>query len=106
MHHVLVRHVGVGEDNIVDVVLADQVGELGLGPDRDPFGIELARQEWGIDAPCDVGDLRRRERDDVVLVAVSIDDVEVVEVAAGRARDQDLRPHVYELCIQTADRPS
>ena len=38
VHHVLVRHVGVGEDDLVDVVLADQVGELGLGADRDPSG--------------------------------------------------------------------
>ena len=66
VHHVLVRHVGVGEDDLVDVVLTDQVGELGLRVDRDPFRIEVAGEERGIDAARDVGDLRRGERDDLV----------------------------------------
>ena len=106
MHHVLVRHVGVREDDLVDVVLADQVGELGLRVDRNPLRVEVAGEERWIDAACDVRDLRRSERDDLVVVTPAIDDVEVVKVAAGGARDQNLRPHVYGLCIHPSDRGS
>ena len=89
VHHVLVGHVRVREDDLVHLVLADQVLELGLGADRDAVGVELAGEECRVDASRDVGDLRRSEGDDVVLVTAAVDDVEVVEVAAGRARDQN-----------------
>ena len=67
MHHVLVRDVRVGEDDLVDLVLAHELLELGLGQDRDPVRIELPCELGGIDAPVDVRDLGRRERDDLVL---------------------------------------
>ena len=64
-----------------------------------PVGIEVAGQLGGIDAAVDVRDLRRRERDDLVLLAAAVDEVEVVEVAAGGARNQHSGPrHVYGLC--------
>jgi hypothetical protein len=67
--------------------------------DRDPLRIEVTREERRIDASRDVGDLRRGESDDLVFLAASVHDVEVVEVAPGRTRYQDpLAPHVYELC--------
>ena len=52
---------------------------------------ELAGELRRIDAAVDVRDLRCRECDNVVLGATPIDDVEVVEVAAGRAGDQHPR---------------
>ena len=94
VQHVLVGHVRVREDDLVHLVLADQLLELRLRMDRNPVGVELAREERGIDTPRDVWDLRCREGHDLELLASAIDDVEVVEVAAGRARDQDPRPHV------------
>ena len=105
VHHVLVRDVRVGEDDLVDLVLADQVAELGLGPDRDPVRVEIAGEQGRVDAPVDVRDLRRREGNDLVLLAAPVDDVEVVEVAPGRACDQDAfsRSHVYRLCTYTSD---
>ena len=99
VHHVLVRHVRVREHDLVDLVLADQLGQLGLGPNRDPVRIEVTGEQRGIDATRDVRDLRRGEGDDVVFLAAPVDDVEVVEVAPGRTRNQDpLSPHVYEVC--------
>jgi hypothetical protein len=99
VHHVLVGHIRVGEDDLVDVVLADQVAELVLGVDRDSVGVELAGEERGIDAPRDVRDLRRSERDDLVVLVPAVDDVEVVEVAAGGACDQDsCALHEYGVC--------
>ena len=35
VHHVLVRHVRVGEDDVVDLMLADEFLERGLGQDRN-----------------------------------------------------------------------
>ena len=99
VHHVLVGHVGIGEDDLVDALVADQGGELVLRPDRDALRVEVACQLGGIDATVDVRDLRRRERDDLVLLTASVNEVEVVEVAAGGPRNHYSRPrHVYGLC--------
>jgi hypothetical protein len=70
-------------------VLADHGLELLLGDDRDAVGIKLPGERGRIDAAVDVRNLCRREGDDLVLRAVPIDDVEVVEVAAGCAGDDD-----------------
>ena len=54
-----------------------------------PTGVStLESQLRRVDAPLDVRDLRRREGDHLVLLAAPVDEVEVVEVAAGRARDE------------------
>jgi len=89
VHHVLVRHVRVREDDLVHLVLADQVSELVLRVDRDSVRVEIARQERGIDAARDIRDLRRGEGDNVVFLAAPVDDVEVVEVATGRTCDEN-----------------
>ena len=92
VHDVLVRDVGVGEDDLVHVLAAHQVGQLLLGEDRDPVRVARARQRSRVDAAFDVRDLRRREGDHLHVVASPVDDVEVVEVAAGRTGDDD-SPH-------------
>ena len=40
----------------------------------------MSRELGRIAAPVDVGDLRRRERDDLVLLTAAVDEVEVVDV--------------------------
>ena len=94
VQHVLVGHVRVREDDLVHLVLANQLLELRFRVDRNPVRVELACEERGVDATGDVGDLRGGEGDDLELLAAAVDDVEVVEVAPGRAGDQDLRSHV------------
>ena len=66
----------------------DERLELALRADRDAVGIELSRELRRILAPFDVRDLCRRDRDDLVLLAAAIHEVEVVEVAARRSDDQ------------------
>ena len=44
VHHVFVGKVRVGEDDLVDAFLADDVLELVLGPDGDAFGVPCAGQ--------------------------------------------------------------
>ena len=70
----------------------DRALEVGLGPDRDPFRIQLAGELGRVDAPVDVGNLCRGEADDVERFSAAVDEVEVVEVAAGGARDEHSRP--------------
>ena len=65
MHHVFVGKVRVGEDDLVDAFLADDVLELVLGPDGDAFGIPRAGQCRRIDAAGDARYLRRGEGDDL-----------------------------------------
>ena len=92
VHDVFVRDVGVGEDDLVDVVQADKVLQLVLGADRNSLGVERARELGRIHAALDVRDLRRCEADDLVLLAPAVHDVEVVEVPPGRAGNQHSRP--------------
>ena len=67
MHHVLVRDVGVREDDLVHFVLRDQGLELVLRLDRDAVRVALPGELGGVDAPSDVGDLGRGEGDDLVV---------------------------------------
>jgi hypothetical protein len=92
VHDVLVRHVGVREHDLVDLVLAHELLERRLGKDRNAVGIERPRQFSGVAATVDVRDLSRGERDDVVLGVVPVDEVEVVEIPTGGPRDQDSGP--------------
>jgi hypothetical protein len=88
VHHVLVGHVRVREDDLVDIVLADELLELGLRVDRDPGGVEVAGELLRVAPPVDVRDLGRGERDDLVGLAAAIDEVEVVEIASGGSGDE------------------
>ena len=92
MHDVLVRDVRVREHDLVDLVLAYELLERVLGDDRNAVGIERAGELGRVAPPFDVRDLRRRERDDLVLLPAAVDEVEVVEVAARGACDQDSSP--------------
>ena len=53
-----------------------------------PVGIEVSGQLRRVLPPVDVRDLRRREGDDLVLLAAAVDEIEIVEVAARRSDDQ------------------
>jgi hypothetical protein len=93
MHDVLVGDVRVGEDDFVDHVPFDQVSELGFGMDRNSGGIEVTGERCRVDPALDVGNLRRREGDDLVFGPAAVDDVEVVEVPPRGPGDQDASSH-------------
>ena len=88
-HDVLVVDVGIGKDDLVDAQHADQRRHLALRVDRDARRVELARKLGGIAPAVDVGDLRRGEGDDLVVLVVPEYQVEVVEIAPGGAHDQN-----------------
>lgn len=89
VHHVLVGHVGVGEDDGVDAVGGDQLFDLAFVVDRDTVGVELAGELGRVLAAVDVGDLGGGESDDLELLVVAEVGVEVMEVASGGAHDED-----------------
>ena len=89
----LVRHVAVGEDDLVDVVALTQRLELRLVVDRDPVRVprtgELGRKRAALDA----GDLRRREGHHLDRGVVAQGHVEVVEVPTrGAQHDHSSHP--------------
>ena len=102
MHHVLVRHVGVGEDHFVYVLLPDDLLELVLWTDRNPVWVTRPGQLGRIHAALDIRDLRGREGDDRVLGPSAKEDVEVVKVAAGCPDDDDAR-HMNKAYADTQD---
>jgi hypothetical protein len=94
VHDVLVGDVGVREDDLVDVVLRDHRLELVLGDDRDPVRVAVAGQGGRVEPALDVRDLRGRERNNLVIGAVAVDEVEVVEVPArGSCNDYPSPAH-------------
>ncbi len=90
LHYVLVGNVGVGEYHAVHRPVPHEVGEPVLRLDRDPAWVEPAREFGGIAAAHDPRDLGGRERDHLVGVVILERDVEIVEVPAGSAHDDDL----------------
>jgi len=91
VHHELVGHVAVGENDPVDLLAGEDSLELGLRHDVDAVGVERPGERRRVAPVIDPGDLGGRERDDLDAWVVSIDDVEVVEVAPRRAHDDNLR---------------
>jgi hypothetical protein len=89
VHHVLVRDVGVCEDDVGDVQPANELGHLGLEVDRDPVRVTRSRKHGRVDAVVDERNLRRREPHDLGAGIVAIDHVEVVEVATRGSHDED-----------------
>src|SRR6185503_14923217 len=77
----------------VDVLLADEARERALVVDRDAVRIAVAGELLRIGAVVDERDLRRGEGDDLVLGSAAVRHVEVVEVAACRAHDEDPSRH-------------
>ncbi len=89
LHHVEVRHVGVGEPHLVDRLVAHDRLELALGADRHAVRVQPAGQLGGVRAPVDVGDLGGRERHHPDPVVAAEQRVEVVEVPSRRPHDDD-----------------
>jgi hypothetical protein len=90
VHDRLVLQVGVGEDDLVDAVLADEVGQLLLGADRDAVRVQRPGQGRRVDPVGDAGDLGCREGDHLRVGVVTEYHVEVVEVATAGSHDDDL----------------
>ena len=93
VHHGVMAHVRIAEHDVIDLKIADQRDELGLVVDLDPVRVPLAGQRRRIPAVVDERDLGRRERDDLRVGIVAIDDVEVVEVPPCGSHDQDATRH-------------
>src|ERR1035441_5513111 len=90
VHDLRVRHVRVREDAEVDILAADQALELVLGDDGDTVRVERSGEGCGIAPSVDARDLRRGEGDDPAVGLVPENRVEVVEIAARRAQDDDM----------------
>ncbi len=89
VHHLLMRDVAVGEDDLLDLPITAEGVQLRLVDDRNALGIKHAGELRRIAAAADAGNLRSGERDHLPRRVVAVDDVEVVEVAAGGAEDDD-----------------
>jgi len=85
--HGLVRDIAVGENDEVDVLVAAEPLEITFGDDRDRIVVQRARGLGGIEAIGDARDLCGREGHDLHVRIVSVDDVEVMEVAPCGAHD-------------------
>ena len=85
--------VGVGEDDLVDSVLADQVCELLLGEDGNPVRIAGSGELGRIPAVVDVRDLGGGEGHDTGVGSAAVAGIEDVEVFSGGSHDQDVLRH-------------
>ncbi|MBA7653169.1 hypothetical protein ES703_61012 [subsurface metagenome] len=88
-HHVLVGHVGIGENRLVYLVVRDETFQITFGHDGNALRIEPARQFGGVVAALNVGYLGGREGDHLDLLVTPVQGVEVMEVAAGGPHDDN-----------------
>ena len=86
-HHFRVGDVAVGEHALIDVQLADQLRQVGLGMNRNAFGVARAGEFRRIAAIVDVGDLCGGEGDHAHRRIVATAHVEVVKIPACGAED-------------------
>src|SRR5712691_5991936 len=89
MSDVRVVDIGVCEDARLRTEPLDEPRELFLRKNRDSFGIQFPREGRGILPSLDPGNLRGGERDDAVRRIVPEINVEIMEVAARGAEDDD-----------------
>ena len=87
MHHVLVRHIGVSEDYLADIILLNKLCKLRFRGDRDASGVKPAGQLPWVAAPFDIWDLRGRKCHDLIAIVIAEIGVEVVEVAPRSTHD-------------------
>src|SRR5207245_3465765 len=83
-------HARVREDARLGIERLDEPRELLFGKNRDPVRIDFPREGRGVLPSLDSRNLRRGKRDDAVRRIVAEIDVEIVEVAACGAEDDDL----------------
>src|SRR5687768_8501335 len=83
-------NIAVGKDDLVHGLRSNNGLQLFFRPDRDPVGIEVTCKFTRIRTSRNVGYLRSRKGHNSVAWVIAIDDVEVMEVAAGRSHDDHL----------------
>jgi hypothetical protein len=88
MHYRRVLHVAIGENDSVDITIANDPLHLLLFQDRDPFRVLRARQLGWIATVGYVGYLSRGESDYPELSVVTKHDVEVVKIPASSAQNE------------------
>jgi hypothetical protein len=89
VHYLGMRDVAVGENHLGYVLAAANGLEVVLWEDGDAVRIGVAGQLGGVAPTRDSGDLRGSESDDRGIAIVAVHHVEVVEVAARGAADDD-----------------
>ncbi len=89
VHDMGVLDIAVGEDHLVDRLSLAGLGQIAFVEYANAIGISGSGQRNGIASIGDPRDLGRRERNDHTRRIVAIDHIEVVEVAACRAHDDD-----------------
>ena len=106
VHHVFVSDVAVGKDHFIHTVLDDDVAKIFLGQDGNTLGVKIAGQHGRVFAAVNIGNLSSGESDDFDFLVVAIEDVEVMEVAARRAHDDDSLARHFGSLIGAESYPS
>ena len=89
VHDLGVLDIAVGKDHLVDRLSRADLGQVAFVEYGNAVGIAGPGQRDGIAPIGDPRDLRRRERHDFARRIVTIDHIEIVEVAACRTHDDD-----------------
>ncbi len=87
------RHVTVGEDNLLNLQIVDQFYQFGFGVDRNTFGVQRTGQRSRVAAAFNIGDLRCSKSHNLVFLVIAEIHIEVVEIAPGGAHDESTDGH-------------
>lgn len=102
MHDRRVRDIAVGEHHPVHALAQAERLQLRLIDDRDAVRVPRSRERARVASIAEPGNLGLGERDHVHLWVVTVDHVEVMEVAAGRAEDDDPGRHDQDAATSDA----
>ena len=92
-HQDRIGDIGVGKDNLFDLVILDEGDEFRFGMDGDPVRVELPGQLLRVDPTFDVGNLSGGEGHDLVGFVVPKERVKVVKVSSGGTHDEYFSRH-------------
>ena len=90
MHDIIVRYITVGKHHFIHIEFRDQSGELVFIKYGNATWIQITGKLRRIDPLINIGNLCCRKTHHLYLRVVFVNCIEVMEIAAGRAHNQDL----------------
>ncbi len=95
MHHPFLAYVAVGEQHLLHTLFCNDGLEMGLFQDENTVRIKGTGQGCWVAAARDIRDLRSGKGDHFNVRIIPVDQIEVVEIPACRAHDQDSLERFY-----------
>lgn len=89
MHNIFVGDIGIRENNFINLVFFNQLGQIFFRIDGNALRIEFATEAGGIATITNVRNLISGKGDHLIIFIVAKNTIKVVKITASRAHDDD-----------------